>query len=83
MGYAKAPVEYESRLFVQKELDILGSRNATPSDFASVLAHLERDLFPIERVITQVLPFDAAGQGLALWDRDPAAVSKMIVEVGR
>jgi threonine dehydrogenase-like Zn-dependent dehydrogenase len=27
IGYAKEPVSYETRLFVQKELDILGSRN--------------------------------------------------------
>jgi len=30
IGYAKEPVSYETRLFVQKELDILGSRNAQP-----------------------------------------------------
>ena len=28
IGHAKEPVSYETRLFVQKELDILGSRNA-------------------------------------------------------
>ena len=33
IGYAKEPVTYETRLFVQKELDILGSRNALPEDF--------------------------------------------------
>src|SRR5580765_6068610 len=33
IGYAKEPVSYETRLFVQKELDILGSRNALPADF--------------------------------------------------
>ena len=26
IGYAKEPVAYETRLFVQKELDIMGSR---------------------------------------------------------
>src|SRR5262249_26478829 len=28
IGYAKQPVSYETRLFVQKEIDILGTRNA-------------------------------------------------------
>src|SRR5207248_1038351 len=28
VGYAKEPVSYETRHFVQKKLDILGSRNA-------------------------------------------------------
>jgi threonine dehydrogenase-like Zn-dependent dehydrogenase len=30
IGYAKEPVAYETRLFVQKELDIMVSRNALP-----------------------------------------------------
>jgi threonine dehydrogenase-like Zn-dependent dehydrogenase len=32
IGYAKEPVAYETKLFVQKEIDILGSRNALPAD---------------------------------------------------
>ena len=38
IGYAKEPVAYETRLFVQKELDIVGSRNALPEDFRQVIA---------------------------------------------
>jgi threonine dehydrogenase-like Zn-dependent dehydrogenase len=30
IGYAKEPVTYETRFFVQKELDIMGARNALP-----------------------------------------------------
>ena len=37
IGYAKEPVSYETRLFVQKELDVLGSRNALPEDFRAVI----------------------------------------------
>ena len=37
IGYAKEPVSYETKLFVQKELDILGSRNALPEDFRAVI----------------------------------------------
>ena len=40
VGYAKEPVCYEGRLFVQKELDILGSRNAMPDDFRAVIQML-------------------------------------------
>ena len=46
IGYAKEPVSYETRLFVQKELDILGSRNAGPEDFAAVIRLLEAGIFP-------------------------------------
>ena len=43
IGYAKEPVSYETRLFVQKELDILGSRNALPEDFLEVIRMLEAE----------------------------------------
>ena len=39
IGYAKEPVAYETRLFVQKELDIMGSRNAMPEDFRAGNSH--------------------------------------------
>ena len=41
IGYAKEPVSYETRLFVQKELDVLGSSNAQPEDFHAVINLLE------------------------------------------
>ena len=37
IGYAKSPVEFQTKLFVQKELDIRGSRNALPADFRAVI----------------------------------------------
>src|SRR3954454_13288285 len=48
LGYAKEEVAYETRLFVQKELDILGSRNALPEDFQAVIRMLEAKRFPVE-----------------------------------
>ena len=48
IGYAKESVAYETRLFVQKELDILGSRNALPEDFRAVIAMLEKGAFPVD-----------------------------------
>jgi len=37
IGYAKAAVDYETKYFVMKELDIRGSRNAMPTDFEDVI----------------------------------------------
>ena len=81
VGYAKHPVEYESRLFVQKELDIMGSRNATPADFAAVLHHLEQSAFPAEEVITRTVPFAQAAEALGQWDANPGSVTKILVDV--
>jgi hypothetical protein len=40
IGYVKDPVTYETKLFVQKKLDILGSRNTHPEDFHAVIQFL-------------------------------------------
>ncbi len=79
VGYTKRPVEYETKLFVQKELDIMGSRNALPADFAGVLAHYESGAFPVEALVTRTVPFAEAGAALAAWDGDPSVVTKILV----
>jgi threonine dehydrogenase-like Zn-dependent dehydrogenase len=81
IGYAKQEVAYETRLFVQKELDILGSRNAQPEDFRDVIRMLEEHRFPVDDAITHVVPMDEAPAILAAWDRDPAHFGKIMIEV--
>ncbi|MFC1465716.1 MAG: zinc-binding alcohol dehydrogenase family protein [Candidatus Brachytrichaceae bacterium NZ_4S206] len=79
IGYAKEPVSYETRFFVMKELDILGSRNATAANFAEVIALLEEGRYPVAETITRCVPFAAAGTALAEWSTDPARVTKIQV----
>ena len=83
IGYAKEPVAYETRLFVQKELDILGSRNALPEDFREVIHMLEQGRFPVEDAVSLVTPFEEAPEALAAWSRDPAKFAKIMIQVGR
>lgn len=82
IGYAKKPVEYETKLFVQKELDICGSRNAMPENFARVIRMLEAGTFPLDEIVTRVVPLSEAGQALREWDADPPAFKKILVQVG-
>ncbi|MCA9260818.1 MAG: zinc-binding dehydrogenase, partial [Planctomycetales bacterium] len=81
IGYAKAPVEYETKLFVMKELDILGSRNALREDFEQVIAMLIQGKFPVDRVVTQTVSLADAGRALADWSANPAQVTKIHVEL--
>ena len=81
VGYARQPVEYETRVFVQKELDIVGSRNATAEDFAQVSQHLASRRFPVDAAITRTVTLEQAGRALAEWDRDPAATTRIVVEI--
>lgn len=55
IGYAKDAVDYITKYFVMKELDIRGSRNAMPEDFKAVIAHLESGIFPSDAVITKTV----------------------------
>jgi L-galactonate 5-dehydrogenase len=81
IGYAKDEVQYDSRLFVQKELDILGSRNALPEDFAGVIRMLSETAFPLEEMVSRVVALDDAPQALQDWYAAPATISKIVVEV--
>ena len=81
IGYAKEQVAYETRLFVQKELDILGSRNAQPEDFRDVIRMLEAHCFPVDEAVTHIVPLEEAPGILEAWDKDPARFTKIMVEV--
>jgi len=79
IGYAKAEVAYDTKLFVMKELDIRGSRNATTGNFADVISVLEAGAYPVAETITREVAFAEAGQALAEWSADPSRITKIQV----
>jgi threonine dehydrogenase-like Zn-dependent dehydrogenase len=81
IGYAKEPVSYETRLFVQKELDIMGSRNALPEDFRRVIRMLENHLFPVEDAVSIVAPLEEAPGLLRAWTENPSRFTKIMVKM--
>jgi L-galactonate 5-dehydrogenase len=82
IGYTREPVTYETRLFVQKELDIVGSRNATEADFDEAIAMLQAGAFPVEDVVSLTVPLEEAGAALERWIADPGSMRKILVDVG-
>jgi 2-desacetyl-2-hydroxyethyl bacteriochlorophyllide A dehydrogenase len=81
IGYAKEPVSYETRLFVQKELDVLGSRNAQPEDFQAVIRILEAGKFPADRAVSLVVPLEEAADALRSWSENPSRFKKILVSL--
>jgi threonine dehydrogenase-like Zn-dependent dehydrogenase len=81
LGYAKAPIELDTKLFVLKELDVMGSRNALPGDFAEVVGMLERGGFPSDRIVTHSVSLADAPEAFRMWSDNPAAVTKIQVAV--
>ena len=69
IGYAKELVCYETRLFVQKELDVLGSRNAVAEDFQAVIRMLEERRFPADEAVSRIVTLEEAPEALKSWAR--------------
>jgi threonine dehydrogenase-like Zn-dependent dehydrogenase len=81
VGYAKEPVSYETRLFVQKELDIVGSRNALPADFEAVIKLLEAQTFPVDQAVSLIVPLEQAADALRSWSDNPSRFRKIMVSM--
>jgi threonine dehydrogenase-like Zn-dependent dehydrogenase len=80
IGYAKSEVSFQTKYFVQKELDIRGSRNAQPSDFRAVIHYLERGTCPVDRLISNVVTPENAEAAMKQWDENPGKVFRILVE---
>lgn len=80
IGYAKEEVSFATKLFVQKELDILGSRNATHYDFEAVIEFLQNDDFPVDDVISNVINIDDVSEALRYWSENPGKVIKILLK---
>lgn len=81
IGYAKAPIAYDTKFFITKELDIRGSRNALRSDFDDVVAYLKAHPDAGDLIISRIVPLDAAPQAIADWHADPGGYTKILVSL--
>lgn len=80
IGYAKSDVTFQTKLFVQKELDIRGFRNALPADFRAVIHYLQQGKCPKESFISKVIPPEEALSALQAWSANPGKVFRILVE---
>jgi threonine dehydrogenase-like Zn-dependent dehydrogenase len=79
IGYAKTEIAFETKYFVQKELDIRGSRNAMPEDFRAVMEYLKRGTCPKEELVSGIYPPDKAQDALEKWKTNPGAVFRLLI----
>ena len=80
IGYAKTEVSFQTKYFVQKELDIRGSRNAQPSDFRAVIHYLERGTCPVDQLISRVVKPEEDFEAMQQWDVSPGKVFRILVD---
>ncbi|MBQ5996685.1 MAG: zinc-binding alcohol dehydrogenase family protein [Bacteroidales bacterium] len=80
IGYAKDEVSFQTKQFVQKELDIRGSRNALPGDFRAVIRYLERGICPVDQLISRVVTPEEAPAAMQQWAGNPGKVFRILVK---
>lgn len=80
IGYAKTDIAFETKLFVQKELDIRGSRNAMPEDFRAVMEYMKRGICPVDELISGIYPPEQAEEALTKWAAQPGKVFRILIE---
>lgn len=80
IGYSKSEVSFDTSLFVKKELDIRGSRNATPSDFEAVINYLKRGTCPSGKLISDVVSYETAQRAMEYWSENPGKVFRILLK---
>lgn len=81
IGYAKTEVSFQTKHFVQKELDIRGSRNALPSDFRAVIRYLQRGTCPTDALISKIVKPEEAPAAMQQWAEQPGKVFRILVRL--
>jgi len=80
IGYSKKETNFNTGLFVKKELDVRGSRNAQPEDFEGVIKYLGRGTCPYDLLISDVVTPEEAPEAMAKWNENPGKVFRILVE---
>ncbi|MCR5362510.1 MAG: zinc-binding alcohol dehydrogenase family protein [Bacteroidales bacterium] len=80
IGYSKNEVSFQTKYFVQKELDIRGSRNAMPNDFRAVQRFMQNTNIPMEPFISGIIKPEDAQQTMEKWAANPGQVFRILVE---
>jgi 2-desacetyl-2-hydroxyethyl bacteriochlorophyllide A dehydrogenase len=79
IGYAKTNIDFETRLFVMKEMDIRGSRNAMPDDFRAVMKYIKQANCKVETFISGIYPPEQALDALTKWAENPGKVFRILI----
>ena len=82
IGYAKEPIAFETKYFVQKELDIRGSRNAITKDFQEVMNYLQQGSPPLDLLISGIYQPEQVEEVFQRWTINQADIFRLIIVFG-
>ena len=82
VGVVKDPITFADTDFHRKEMTLLGSRNATSTDFERVMAAMRNGDVPLDRLITHRTTLEGAVRDLPRWATDKSGLVKALIEMG-
>ncbi|MGQ1891644.1 zinc-binding alcohol dehydrogenase family protein [Thermophagus sp. OGC60D27] len=80
IGYAKEDILSPTKLWVQKELEIRGSRNANPADFDAVIKFLKNSSLDERILISKIIDIQDAPEAMKQWAENPGKILKILVQ---
>jgi len=80
IGYAGNEVAFPTKLWVQKEMEIMGSRNANPTDFEAVMKYLKQTDLDEHVLISKTVEPEQAPQAMKDWSEAPGKILKILVK---
>lgn len=81
IGYTNKEVSFQTKLWVQKELEIMGSRNANPSDFVAVMKYLKEGKLDEKILVSEIVSMEEAPQAMKDWTENPGNILKILVKI--
>jgi len=81
VGYATERVAFDTKFFVLKELDIMGSRGSDKEDFENVLKAVKSGFIDPTDIVSHEVDFEKAATALEMWADDPSKVTKILIHL--
>ena len=81
VSVVKGEISFTDAEFHRREMSLLGSRNATTDDFATVIAAMRAGAIPIEALITHRTSLADAADNLPRWAVQKQGLIKAVIEL--
>ena len=82
IGIGKHNIDLDFTVIQKKELNIFGSRNALTRDFEELIRLVKEQNLQLDRVITNVYPFEQAPQAFEDFHRNAGSMLKVMLQFG-
>ena len=80
IGVGKKNLDFNFTLIQKKELNVYGSRNSLKKDFLELIDIVNAGKAPLDKIITNVYPFDEAAKAFDDFAHNPGNMLKVVFD---